>query len=288
MGRLLAAQHPDLAGLPRRVASRGWDNVMVRIGTVLAARLPARAQAVPLARNEHRWLPGLAALLPVPVPVPVRTGAPGEGYDWPWSVVPWFEGTPADAVPAGDRDLWAADLAEVLAALHVPAPREAPANAFRGVPMTMRDEDVRARLGVDGPGGLVLRRAWAAGVDAPAWAGPPLWLHGDPHPANLLTSQGRLTAVLDFGDLTAGDPASDLATAWLCFGAEARALFFETYAARTGLGARTLEALRRRARGWAAALVPPLSAHPGEHPGLAAVAAHAEEQLVAELGPATS
>jgi aminoglycoside phosphotransferase (APT) family kinase protein len=50
-------------------------------------------------------------------------------------------------------------------------------------------------------------------------------LHGDLHPSNLLTRSGKLTAVLDFGDLTAGDPATDLAIAWLMFDKTGRARF---------------------------------------------------------------
>ena len=284
VGRLLAAQHPDLAGLPRSVASRGWDNVMVRLGPGLAARLPARAMAAPLAQHEHRWVPELAALVPVAVPAPLRTGGPGQGYPWTWSVVPWLDGTPADQVLPAARDAWAQDLADVLVALHVPAPPDAPANPGRGVPMATRDRAVRQRIDSEtGPVARALSDAWAAGLDSPAWTGPAVWLHGDPHPGNLLTATGRLSAVLDFGDLTSGDPASDLAAAWLCFRSSAREQFWARYAARSTFGACELAALQRRARGWAAALVPLLRAHPHEHPGLAAVAEHAEREILADL-----
>ena len=47
------------------------------------------------------------------------------------------------------------------------------------------------------------------------WSGPPVWIHGDLHPCNLLVTDGRLSAVLDFGNLTAGDPATDLSVAWM-------------------------------------------------------------------------
>jgi hypothetical protein len=50
---------------------------------------------------------------------------------------------------------------------------------------------------------------------APGWAGPALWLHGDLHPANVLTADGTICGVIDFGDLFAGDPACDLAAAWI-------------------------------------------------------------------------
>ena len=52
-----------------------------------------------------------------------------------------------------------------------------------------------------------------------------VWLHGDLHPSNMLTHNGRLTAIIDFGDITSGDPATDLAVAWMMFGPVERALF---------------------------------------------------------------
>jgi hypothetical protein len=39
--RLLAEQHPDLAGLPLAVMANGWDNVMFRLGPDLSALLTA-------------------------------------------------------------------------------------------------------------------------------------------------------------------------------------------------------------------------------------------------------
>ena len=60
---------------------------------------------------------------------------------------------------------------------------------------------------------------------AAPWGGPPQWLHGDLHAANLLAADGALTAVIDFGDVTAGDPACDLAIAWQLFDAASREEF---------------------------------------------------------------
>ena len=34
----------------------------------------------------------------------------------------------------------------------------------------------------------------------------PVWLHGDRHPANLLVDRGRISGVIDFGDIAASDP----------------------------------------------------------------------------------
>ena len=119
-----------------------------------------------------------------------------------------------------------------------------PSNPVRGVPLAERAPAVEARF----DSGLLpeagrLRAVWAAARAAPRWAGPALWLHGDLHPANLLQRGGRLTAVIDFGDVTAGDPATDLATAWLTFGPAARA--------RLRVLVHPDAATWSRARGWA-------------------------------------
>jgi aminoglycoside phosphotransferase (APT) family kinase protein len=276
--RLLAAQHPDLADLPLRHADGGWDNEMWRLGDDLAVRLPRREAAAALLRNELRWLPGLARLVRVPVPAPLRAGEPGEGYPYPWAVVPWVPGEPAWRTPPSARRAWAADLADALADLHVPAEAAAPGNPVRAVPLARRDGTVRQRLllpGVDPDGHL--RALWADALAAPAWSGPRLWAHGDPHPANLLVAGGRLTGLVDFGDLTAGDPACDLATAWLTFDAAGRAAFRARLAERGAAD----DATWRRARGWAVALAAAMVLRPAD-PALAAIGRHAVAELSAE------
>ncbi len=72
-----------------------------------------------------------------------------------------------------------------------------------------------------------------------------MWVHGDLHPANVVVSDGTLSGIIDFGDLFAGDPAWDLAAAWVLLPAGTAARFFDRYA-------RADEAAIRRARGLAA------------------------------------
>lgn len=98
--RLVRAQHPDLAG-PLTLVANGWDNVIYRLGSDLSVRLPRREVAVELIVNEQRWLPVLAGYVEVALPVPVRAGVAGEGYPWPWTIAPWFEGRTVAAVPPG-------------------------------------------------------------------------------------------------------------------------------------------------------------------------------------------
>ena len=262
---LLQAQHPDLAALSITPVASGWDNAIFRLGDALAVRLPRRAIAAPLVLHEQRWLPELAGRLPLPIPAPVRTGVPGCGYPWAWSVCPWIEGLGADEAPPSP-DETARDLAAFLRALHHAASPEAPRNPFRGGPLRDRDLALRERLVslAERVDVARARQAWEYALAAPAFAGTPVWVHGDLHPANLLVSGGRLAAVLDFGDLTAGDPATDLAAAWMLLPAEARAAFRSAYAPPDA-------ATWRRARGWALSHALACLANSADNPRIARV-----------------
>src|SRR6266571_3804164 len=247
--RLLADQHPDLARLPVEFLANGWDNELYRVGDGLVARLPRRALGAQIITNEQRWLPGLAARLPLPIPRPERTGVPACGYPYSWSVVPYLPGVPAAQASSFDPAAAAAAVGGFLGALHVPAPVDAPANPFRGVPLAERAGIFAASLALIG--GQVDRdavlRAWVAALTAPGYDGPPVWLHGDLHPANILVNDGQVSGVIDFGDITAGDPASDLSVAWMLLPPGFHASFWSAYQAA---GGRVGDALRALTRCW--------------------------------------
>lgn len=241
---LLTAQHPDLADLPLTPLASGWDNCIFRLGDELALRLPRRQAAAGLLLNEQRWLPLLEGRLPLRIPAPIRIGAPQDNYPWAWSVVPWIAGETADLSPPG------ADQGEVLAgffqALHQPAPADAPRNPFRGVPLKTRAEVFEKRMGqlageLDEAG---VRAIWADALAAPDDA-QPTWIQGDPHPRNVLVTSGRITAMIDWGDMAQGDRASDLSAIWMLLpDREAR---LRAMAALPSVSPDTW----RRARGWA-------------------------------------
>ncbi|MFJ3804625.1 aminoglycoside phosphotransferase family protein [Streptomyces sp. NPDC090088] len=246
--RLLDEQHPDLAGLPVEVLANGWDNLVCRLGEEFLVRLPRRAMAAELVAHEQRWLPQLAGRLPLPVPAPVRVGRPAAQYPWSWSVVPFFPGRIAARSEPDDAWSAAAALGDFLDALHAPAPSAAPVNQARGIPLAGRAKGVLTGLAhVDLDERATALQIWETAAAAPAWDGPPVWLHGDLHPANILVYRGRISAVIDFGDITSGDPATDLSVAWMLFTAEQRAALRQAYG-------RADDATWERARGWALAL----------------------------------
>jgi aminoglycoside phosphotransferase (APT) family kinase protein len=230
--RLLAAQLPQWADRPiERVESAGTDNAIYRLGDDMAVRLPRRKGAVPQVDKEHEWLPRLAPGLPLLVPVPLAKGQPGEGYPWHWSVCRWLQGENATLERLANPVAAATTLAHFVDALQridsTGGPPPGRHSFFRGVPLALRDSYTRTAL--DALHGVIdvdaATAAWDAALQVPAWHGPSVWIHGDLASGNLLAVEGRLRAVIDFGCLGVGDPASDLIVAWNLFSGESRDVY---------------------------------------------------------------
>jgi aminoglycoside phosphotransferase (APT) family kinase protein len=281
--RLLAAQFPHWAALPLQpVRSAGTDNALYRLGEERVVRLPRIHWAVEQVEKEQAWLPRLAPRLPLAIPVPLAKGAPGEGYPWDWSVYRWLEGENIAIERLADPRQAATDLAQFVAAMQrietTDGPPPGPHNSFRGVPLAVRDAPTCAAIA--SLHGLLddldsVTAAWEAALHAGAWSGAPVWIHGDLQAGNLLTAQGRLHAVIDFGCLGVGDPACDLMVAWNLLSAETRSVFRETLQAD--------DATWARGRGWAlsVALIA-LPYYQTTNPALVAISRRAIAEVLAD------
>ena len=231
--RLIAEQFPRWAGLAvERIPSGGTVNAMYRLGDDMVVRLPLVHGGANDVSRERTWLPLLAPHLPTTVPEVLGEGQPAQGYPWPWSVYRWLAGENPEAGALSEPVLLAADLAEFVAAMRSITLPGAP-QAHRGGPVASLDAETRAAIeelrgipqeGVDCDAATAV---WEEALRAPGWDGPPVWLHADLMPGNLLVDGGRLTSVIDFGCLGAGDPACDLFPAWNLLPAKAREVFRE-------------------------------------------------------------
>jgi aminoglycoside phosphotransferase (APT) family kinase protein len=242
---LLRAQYPDLAHRRIEPCASGWDNAIFRLGDDLCVRLPRRAASAALLKNEQRWLPTLSERLPLPIPAPVCIGLACADYPWSFSVLPWLTGVTAD-----QSDLLADEgivLAKFLMALHTPAPPSAPHNPYRGVPLSQRAAAVEERMQrMDRSTHLVgnaIRSIWEDALAAPIDVDS-TWIHGDLHARNVLLHEQRLRAIIDWGDLCAGDRATDLASIFMWLpDPGSRAIAMTEYGGS--------KATWQRARGWA-------------------------------------
>lgn len=231
--RLIAGQFPQWAGLPvERYPSGGTVNAMYRLGDGMVVRLPLVRGGANGIAMEQEWLPRLAPLLPTAVPEVLGAGKPAEGYPWPWSVYGWLAGELPDAGALSEPVLLARDLAEFVAAMRGITLPGAP-QAHRGRPLASLDTSTRAAIeelrgipqeDVDCDAAAAV---WEEALRAPGWDGPPVWLHADLMPGNMLIGSGRLASVIDFGCIGVGDPACDLFPAWNLLPADAREVFHE-------------------------------------------------------------
>ncbi len=249
VGRLVAAQFPEWAGLPiTPIEFLGWDNRTLRLGPGMSVRMPSAERYSTQVKKEQQWLPVLAPLLPLPIPVPLAMGLPSDDYPWNWSVYRWLQGESATIERIDDLQQFAVTLAGFLAALQQIDPADGPPpgqhNFFRGGPLSIYDTETRNSIAAlrDIIDTEAVTAVWDASLAAP-WNGRPACLHGDICAANLLIDGGRLSAVIDFGCSGVGDPACDLAIAWTLFSRKSREAFFAALPVDA--------ATRERGRGWA-------------------------------------
>ena len=229
MRALVDRQQPQWAALPLRpVEDFGTDHRLFRLGEELLVRLPVYAASAGQALSDAAWLPRLAPQLPVELPVPVAVGEPGEGYPFPWSVVPWLPGATVDRARPDPLAL-AEELAAFVLALRAVDTTGGPLRTSgRGAPL---DPGWGVEERIDELGDLVDRaaawRVWRAALEAGPWPGAPVWVHGDLLEGNLLVRDGRLAAVIDFGAIGVADPAADVTPAWTLFEGDERRAYRE-------------------------------------------------------------
>ncbi|MFD3514977.1 aminoglycoside phosphotransferase family protein [Streptomyces sp. NPDC058657] len=240
---LVRDQFPQWAGLPVIAAgAESTANAMFRLGRDLVVRLPRHEGAAEDIRMERHWLPRLAPGLPVAIPAPVASGEPEPAFPLPWGVYRWLDGAHPEVVGGGEE--LAEDLAAFTTALHAVDPAGGPPS-YRSESLVDRDASTREAVAdlareVDADAAL---RVWERALRVPGPAGPPVWIHADLQPGNVLVADGRLSGVIDFGCAGLGDRAVDLIAAWYLLTPPAR----EAFRAATGADAAAWE----RGRGWA-------------------------------------
>jgi aminoglycoside phosphotransferase (APT) family kinase protein len=229
--RLVAERFPELTGVAAEPVGTGWDVDVWRFGEV-AVRFPRRALGAGALENELVVLPALADHVTLPVPRPRAIGEPALGYPARFYAHDYLPGAPAIRAGLDDGGLarLAAPLGRFVAALHAIPLAPLRAAGLRDDPrgdharVAERGRGWLARLEL--PAALRDRAAAILATPPPAEEVHPVVTHGDLHAGNLLVDDaGAITAVIDWGDAAAGDPAIDLAIGLACLPPAARGDF---------------------------------------------------------------
>jgi len=242
---LLKTQFPQLAHLKIEFLDAGWDNENYRLGSDYIIRLPRRQVATQLLLNEINWLPNLQKKLPIPIPAPAFCGKPNEYYPWQWTIIPWHTGKSANLNKPDETEAFA--LVRFLKALHQKNPTNAPENHSRGVPLSEKIAGINERMArLKKKTRFItprIEQLLTTALNTP-FPTEKYLLHGDLHPRNMIVHQGKIAAIIDWGDITDGDVATDLASLWMLFESPSiRQAALEAYGATPDL--------INRAIGWA-------------------------------------
>lgn len=233
---LVNKQFPEYQGLDiRPIETQGHDHHTFHLGDRLLLRMPTAAGYAPQILKEAAWLPFLKNHLSITIPGPLHLGKPTKDYPWHWSISIFIPGKSLNklTLSAHQKSDLASDLAHFLKALHKAPTSGAPLggshNYYRGCGLAVYDTELKQAL-------LALTHVcdtsriltiWEKALQS-TWQKPPVWVHGDLSPGNLLLLDGKLNAVIDFGCMAIGDPACDLVMAWTFFDDPSRKLFQET------------------------------------------------------------
>lgn len=165
-------------------------------------RLPSADRYAAGAEKEREVLPLLSPYLPLSIPRVVAAFTAEPTFPRPWSIMAWIDGETGHGVDRADQVALASDLAVLLRAVQAVDPAGGPPpgahSLGRGGAPSLYDDEMRWALARLGPRRASTAAIWERALASP-YTGPPVWLHGDLHPGNLLVRNGRLIAVIDWG-----------------------------------------------------------------------------------------
>lgn len=236
--KLIAQQFPEFAHLKiKSVTQQGHDNRTYRLGKDMLIRMPTAESYALKVPKEQALLPKIAPYLNIQIPVPIKMGEPSQDYPYPFSIYKWLEGTSINLLKLDIEVLeqLAFDLAKFLKKLqnihHVEGPIPGQHNWWRGDHVSVYDKGAREQISkltniIDANKAIHL---WEAACQT-KWNNPPVWIHGDFAIGNMLMQNHKLSAVIDFGGMSVGDPACDLVIAWTFLSGKSRKIFIKEMA----------------------------------------------------------
>lgn len=233
--KLILEQFPEYTSLPIiLVESQGHDNRTFRLGDEMLIRMPTDEQYALKVAKEQELLPKLERHLSFDIPAPIKMGYPSTDYPYHFSIYKWLDGRSINLINKEEIDLEALafDMAKFLKELQaikdVAGPMPGEHNFWRGDHVSVYDKGAREQI-AKLAGIIDISKAidlWERACNT-RWGKPSVWIHGDFAIGNILMKKDKLSAVIDFGGMSMGDPACDLVIAWTYLEGSSREIFIK-------------------------------------------------------------
>lgn len=229
--KLISSQFPQWESLLiQPVKQSGWDNRTFHLGQDMTIRLPSSENYAPQILKEFKWLPFLGAGVACHITTPLALGQPCEDFPWHWTINRWIEGDTASIARIQNLSQFAQDLGLFLNEFQSidssGGPIAGAHNFYRGGDLSVYDDEMRLAISKieNKKEQKIAKQLWTDALSS-RWEGKPVGVHGDIAIGNILVREGKLNAIIDFGQLAIGDPACDLAIAWNLFTGKSRTTF---------------------------------------------------------------
>ncbi len=241
---VVRAQAPDLDVAELTYVGAGWDHEVWRCGDVVL-RFPHQDDVRELAARKAQVLAQLAGRLPCGCPAPTHLGEASARYPARFVGYRWLAGNMPARLRLSDeeRALAAEPIARSLKALHAMSLDEVkhwgvePADIEGELALRTENAQLRAEQLSSSKYATLAREAADAMLSIPAEvtdSGRRL-VHGDLHAGQLLfDDERRFVGIIDWDEVSIGDPAYDLLLVYAFLPRAARAPFWRCYGSFEG------------------------------------------------------
>ncbi|MDF1507076.1 phosphotransferase [Robertmurraya sp. DFI.2.37] len=238
---LIKNQFPNLTILKVTTFAKGFDNTAFLINDRYVFRFPRREIAGELIKIENRLLPNIAPSLPLEIPKPQYIGETQSDFPWAFSGYEHLGGMIPEKLTREQRMKSTIILAEFLRKLHNFPLQHAEKLQIPYDNLGRLDLKKRKPLLIERINSLKTENRLSDGlyssllqfittVEDTFVDEKKVLVHGDLHLRNMLVDdEGKITAVLDWGDTHIGSPAIDLSIAYSYLPSESRDVFFQAY-----------------------------------------------------------
>ncbi|MCQ4088418.1 phosphotransferase [Saccharibacillus sp. JS10] len=237
--RLISNQFPELASKSVKKLGYGWDNTVYLVGTEYVFRFPRREFAIPSLEIEKKILPKLKDYCSLDYSMPLFFGKADYGYPAPFLGYSYLPGDFPIGLTDKQRALSATTIAVFLKNLHTFPVQVALEHGVQQDHRNLTDIEERKKkmytflpnvaphLSEEEYLALVnyLEQLSIQKVEQKH-----TFLHGDLHFKNMLVDKsGKISGIIDWGDINIGHPACDLNIGYSFLPPEARSTFFDVY-----------------------------------------------------------